>query len=66
MPKHIGSQIRYTLRESGVKLLMKHKDQILIWDKIGKKVEIWGRCDDCAGACLTYKGKQYEFIRTLR
>mgnify|MGYP003551297463 CR=1 FL=1 len=66
MPKRIGSQYRYSLREAGVKLLMAHKDQILIWDTHGKRVEIWGRSDYFAGSVLVYKGKSYEFVRTLR
>jgi hypothetical protein len=58
----------YSPREAGVEVLkvFRSGSEIIIWDKVTKKLELWGHSQGHASAGIRYKGKDYEFIRSFR
>lgn len=66
MAKHIGSQIQYSPREAGVEVLKLFRSDIIIWDKVAKKLELWSHNQHFSGSVIRYKNKNYEFVRSFR
>jgi hypothetical protein len=66
MAKQYGSQTQYSPKEAGVEVLKVFRSDIIIWDKVTKKLELWGHTQDFSGSVIRYKKKNYEFIRSFR
>ena len=66
MTRHIGSQIRDTLKESGYRVVKRISGKQVVLREIGEeRCELWFKNDHFAGYTIEISGIGYEYARRV-